>query len=54
MLLRDGAPVELGSRAFEVLLELLQADGALLTKKMLLDRVWPGVLVDENNLHVQV
>jgi TolB-like protein len=54
LLLRDGEPVELGSRAFEVLLELLAADGALLTKKALLDRVWPGVIVDENNLQVQV
>ncbi len=54
LLLRDGALVELGSRAVEVLLALVEADGALLTKGALLDRVWPGVVVEENNLQVQV
>jgi TolB-like protein len=54
LLLQDGEPVELGSRAFEVLLELVEANGALLTKKALLGRVWPDVVVEENNLHVQV
>jgi len=54
LLLHDGAPVELGSRAVEVLLLLVEADGALLTKGALLDRVWPGVVVEENNLQVQV
>ena len=53
-LLRDGVPVELGSRAVEVLLALIEADGALLTKGALLDHVWPGVVVEENNLQVQV
>ena len=32
-LLADGAPVELGTRAFDLLLVLLEADGALVTKK---------------------
>ena len=55
LLLADGAvPVELGSRAVEILLALVEADGALLTKDALLDRVWPGVTVEENNLQVQV
>ncbi len=54
LLLADGEPVELGSRAFEVLLALIEADGALLTKDALLDRVWPGIAVEENNLQVQV
>lgn len=54
LLLAGGAPVELGSRAVEVLLALVEADGALLTKDALLDRVWPGVAVEENNLQVQV
>ena len=54
LLLRDGVPVALGSRAVEVLLALVEADGALLTKGELLDRVWPDVTVEENNLQVQV
>ncbi len=53
-LLRDGEPVALGSRAFDVLLALAEARGALVTKDALLARVWPGVVVEENNLQVQV
>ena len=53
-LIADGAPVELGSRAFEVLMALIEAHGALVTKDELLNRVWPGVIVEENNLHVQI
>jgi DNA-binding winged helix-turn-helix (wHTH) protein len=53
-LLADGIPVELGTRAFDLLLALLEADGSLLTKKELLGRVWPGIVVSEENLKVQV
>ncbi len=54
LLLADGVPVEIGSRAVEVLLALVRADGRLLTKEALLDEVWPGVVVEENNLQVQI
>jgi DNA-binding winged helix-turn-helix (wHTH) protein len=53
-LLADGVPVELGTRAFDVLLVLLKADGALVTKDELVGRVWPGIVVSEHNLKVQV
>jgi DNA-binding winged helix-turn-helix (wHTH) protein len=53
-LLADGVPVELGTRAFDLLLVLLEADGALVTKKELLNRVWPSVVVLEENLKVQI
>jgi DNA-binding winged helix-turn-helix (wHTH) protein len=53
-LLVDGVPVELGTRAFDLLLVLLEADGALVTKEELLDRVWPSVIVSEENLKVHV
>ena len=48
------APVELGTRAFDLLLVLLEADGSLVTKDELLSRVWPGIVVSEENLKVQV
>ena len=48
-LLADGVPVELGTRAFDLLLVLLEADGALVTKEELLNRVWPGIVVCEQN-----
>jgi DNA-binding winged helix-turn-helix (wHTH) protein len=53
-LLADGVPVELGTRAFDLLLALLEADGLLLTKEELVSRVWPDVVVSEENLKVQV
>jgi DNA-binding winged helix-turn-helix (wHTH) protein len=53
-LLADGAPVELGTRAFDLLLILLEADGALVTKEELLSRAWSGVVVSEENLKFQV
>jgi len=53
-LLVDGVPVELGARAFDLLLALLEADGALVTKDELLDQVWRGIVVSKANLKVQV
>ena len=53
-LIADGIPLELGTRAFDLLLVLLEADGALVTKEELLDRVWPGVVVCEQSLKVQI
>ena len=53
-LLADCVPVELGARAFDLLVVLLEADGLLLTKEELLSRVWPDVVVSEENLKVQV
>src|SRR5580704_5835011 len=53
-LLADGVPVELGTRAFDLLLALLEADGLLVSKEDLVRRVWPDVVVSEENLKVQV
>jgi DNA-binding winged helix-turn-helix (wHTH) protein len=53
-LLADGVQLELGTRAFDLLVALLEADGSLVTKEELLGRVWPGVVVSEGNLRVQV
>lgn len=53
-LLVRGQPVLLGARAFDLLLALAQQGGALVTKDQLLDRVWPNLVVTENNVHVQV
>jgi DNA-binding winged helix-turn-helix (wHTH) protein len=53
-LIADGVPVKLGTRAFEILLVLLEADGALVTKDELFSRAWPGMVVAEANLKVQI
>jgi TolB-like protein/Flp pilus assembly protein TadD len=50
----DGVVVELGSRAFDTLLVLTEARGALVTKDEILSRVWPDTVVEENNLVVQI
>ena len=53
-LLADELPVELGTRAFDLLLALLESDGSLVTKEQLLARVWPGIAVAEDNVKVHV
>ena len=53
-LLADGLPVELGTRAFDTLMVLIEADGSLVTKDELLARVWPGIVVEPGNLKVQI
>jgi TolB-like protein/Tfp pilus assembly protein PilF len=53
-LLADGKPVEVGSRAFDILLALIDGAGMLVTKSELIDRGWPGQAVEENNVQVQI
>ncbi|MBV8577545.1 MAG: winged helix-turn-helix domain-containing protein [Acetobacteraceae bacterium] len=53
-LLADGVEIKLGTRAFDLFLALLEADGSLVTKNELFNRVWPGVVVSEENLKTQV
>lgn len=53
-LLVDGAPAVLGARAFDVLLALIAGRDRVLTKNELLDAAWPGLVVEEGNLKVQV
>ena len=53
-LLADGVSVDLGTRAFDLLLVLLDADGSLVTKEELMSRVWPRIVVSEENLKHQV
>ena len=53
-LTRAGAEVSLGRRAFDVLCVLAAAGGEPVSKDALLDQVWPGLTVEENNLQVQI
>ncbi len=53
-LLADGRPVKLGGRAFDVLLALIEARGAVVSKNALMARVWPERIVEENNLQWQI
>lgn len=53
-LFKDAQPIKLGSRALEILLVLLEAPGALVTKEDLLGRVWSDLSVDESALRVHM
>src|SRR6185369_8798732 len=53
-LLVDGAPAVLGARAFDLLLALVERPGQLVGKQAWMDLVWPGLVVQENNLAAQV
>ncbi len=50
----DGQPAALGARAFDLLLVLIAHPDRVLSKDELLVLVWPGVVVEENNLNVQI
>jgi predicted ATPase/DNA-binding winged helix-turn-helix (wHTH) protein len=50
----EGCAIELGARAFDLLLVLVENAGRLVTKATLLERVWPRLIVDENNLPTQI
>jgi len=54
VLLVDGTPAALGSRAFDLLLCLVTHHDRVLSKGELLEHVWPGQVVEENNLSVHV
>lgn len=54
LLTRDGVPVEMKPKTFDLLSVLVKNHGIVLTKDELLDEVWPGQFVEENNLTVQI
>ena len=51
---REGHPVPITAKTFDVLAVLLNQRDRLVTKDELLDRVWPDTAVQENNLARQV
>ena len=54
VLLREQVPVRLGSRAIDLLCALAEAEGAVVSKTELIERVWPSEVIEENTLHVHV
>src|ERR1051325_1403882 len=53
-LLRDGEPVPLTPKAFDTLLALVEQSGRTVEKDDLMRRVWPGAVVEENNLNQNI
>ncbi len=54
LLLRDGQPVLLPPKAYDLLVTLVAHAGHLVTKEDLLREVWPGTFVEEANLSYTV
>jgi predicted ATPase/DNA-binding winged helix-turn-helix (wHTH) protein len=53
-LLAEGRRVELGGRAFDVLMALIEASGAVVDKNTLMNLVWPDRIVEDNSLQAQI
>jgi DNA-binding winged helix-turn-helix (wHTH) protein/tetratricopeptide (TPR) repeat protein len=53
-LLRDGQHVPIPSKAFDILVALVEHRGSVVEKDELLRLVWPGVVVEEGNLSQHV
>ena len=53
-LLREGRPVDIGSRAFDLLMMLVCARGQIVSKAAIFDHVWPSMIVDKSNLRFQM
>lgn len=53
-LLRDGRAVPIGNRALRLLEIMLEADGGVVTKADMLSKVWPGMIVEDGNITVQI
>ncbi len=54
LLLREGEPVRIGSRALDILIALVTRAGEVVTKEELISTVWPRTFVEETNLRVNV
>src|SRR5215469_14042986 len=50
LLTREGTPVELGPRAFDLLVALISSPNEILSKQDLMARIWPDVIVEEGSL----
>jgi predicted ATPase/DNA-binding winged helix-turn-helix (wHTH) protein len=53
-LLRNGRPVALGGRAFDVLVALVERAGHVVSKDELIAKVWPDIMVDEGSVRLHV
>lgn len=54
LLSRQGEPVSLAPKAFELLIVLIESAGRLLTKDDLMKQLWPNSFVEEANLTVNI
>jgi len=53
-LFMDGQVCEIGGRAFDLLMVLIDRRGEVVSKREIIDLVWPDTYVDDVNLRVQI
>lgn len=53
-LLREGTPIQLKPKVFQLLLLLVRNSGHILTKGELMEEIWPDSFVEEHNLTVSI
>src|SRR6516164_7770092 len=54
MLLDDGKPLRVGSRALDILITLVEHAGEMISKEQLIACTWPDTVVDDGALRVHV
>ncbi len=54
VLQRNGTVVSLGGRAFDLLVAMVERNGTVLTPTELMAIVWPGLIVEDSNVRIQV
>ena len=54
VLYRGGAPLPVGRRAVALLRAMVERSGHPIAKDTLIETAWPGLAVDEGNLHAQI
>src|ERR1700738_3728698 len=54
LLEKGGEPVQIGSRALDILIALVERPAEVVSKKELISKVWPDLLVDEGSLRFHV
>lgn len=54
ILCKNGTVVPLGSRAFDILVALIERSGSVLTPQELKAIAWQGLIVEESNVRVQI
>src|SRR5687767_3974374 len=54
LLLRSDEPIAMPSKAFDLLVALVENNGHLVEKEILYNRVWADAIVEDANLTVQI
>ncbi|WP_188973685.1 ATP-binding protein [Neoroseomonas lacus] len=54
LLEREGKPISLGSRAFDLLTAMVERPGEVVSKADLFTRAWPGMTVEESGLRFHI